>query len=189
MKILKFIISIIFSNLYRLLRIFPNNDPIMGIMLPFAKQEKWYYGFLFAIITMASFDIITRKVGIWTLVTSLTYGALGILFYFTYRIMAKKGITIYRKVYFISGIVGVLIFDFITGPIMSSFIFNMSFSAAFIGQIPFTLRHLFSVSFFTLVLSPILDEHIISSKLLEDVVVLKKLKLLARDYLWKPKNL
>jgi hypothetical protein len=55
------------------------------------------------------------------------------------------------------GVVGVLIFDFITGPILSSAMFRMSFAQALIGQIPFTLKHLVSVSAYTVVVSPVLD--------------------------------
>ena len=50
-----------------------------------------------------------------------------------------------------------LVFDFITGPVMSSLLFRMSFGEAFIGQIPFTLRHLASVSAYAVVVSPALD--------------------------------
>jgi hypothetical protein len=35
--------------------------------------------------------------------------------------------------------------------------FRMSFAQAFVGQIPFTLKHLASVSAYTLVVSPALD--------------------------------
>jgi len=35
--------------------------------------------------------------------------------------------------------------------------FRMSFAQAFVGQIPFTLKHLASVSVYALVVSPVLD--------------------------------
>jgi hypothetical protein len=34
----KFVIGILLSNIIRLFRFIPNNDPIMAIMLPYAKR-------------------------------------------------------------------------------------------------------------------------------------------------------
>jgi len=172
MGILKFLLTLAFCNAYRMLRIIPNNDPIMGVLLPYAKQQKWWVAPLFAFLTMASFDIVTFKVGIWTFVTSSTYAGLGILFHFCYRRLKKVGL----KEYLGSGVVGVLIFDFITGPIMSSWLFHIPFSAALIGQIPFTLLHLASVSAFILILTPLLDTHVVNSASLEDAALYNSLK-------------
>jgi len=174
MKIVKYALSILFCNAFRFLRFIPNNDPIMGCMLPYAKQDKWWAAALFAFITMASFDALTGMVGIWTVVTASTYGALGILFHFIYKKVKKINL----KTYLGSGVLGVLIFDFITGPIMSSWLFQMPFEAAFIGQIPFTLLHLATVSGFIIILTPLLDKHIINSEHLEDSKVWNKVKAL-----------
>jgi len=176
MKIVKYILSILFCNLYRLLRFIPNNDPIMGCMLPFSRQDKWWSAGLFAFITMVSFDLLTGMVGDWTWITALTYAGLGILFHQIYK--NKKKINL--KTYLGSGILGVLIFDFITGPVMSSWMFQMSFETAFIGQIPFTLLHLASVSAFIVILTPLLDVHLVNSKQLEDSKVWNKLLNFAR---------
>lgn len=176
MKLVKYFLSILFCNAFRLLRFIPNNDPIMGCMLPFARQHKWWNAALFSFITMVSFDLITGMTGIWTLVTASTYGALGILFHQIYK--KKKKINL--KTYLGSGIIGVLIFDFITGPIMSSWMFQMPFEVAFIGQIPFTLLHLASVSAFVLILTPLLDVHLMNSKQLEDHKVWNKVLNFAR---------
>ena len=169
MKIVKYSLSIVLCNLYRLLRFIPNNDPVMGVMLPYSKQGKWWEAGLFAFLTMASFDLITGKVGIWTLATSATYAALGVGFFFAYRKMKIKKMSIWK--YLASGVVGVLVFDFITGPIMSSWMFAMPFEAALLGQIPFTLLHLASVSVFVVVLTPLLDRHVISNGALEDASI------------------
>jgi hypothetical protein len=45
--VVKFIIGIVLSNLIRLLRFIPNNDPIMAITLPFSKQKKFTKQFFF----------------------------------------------------------------------------------------------------------------------------------------------
>jgi hypothetical protein len=137
-------------------RIFPNNDPIMAVMLPCAKRGR-AAAFAFPVVAMVLFDILSRRVGIWTVVTAGTYGLLGLGFSFAYSALGKRGRRIGPATFLVSGVVGVLVFDFITGPILSSAMFRMSFAQAFVGQIPFTLKHLASVSAYTLVVSPSLD--------------------------------
>jgi len=171
MKLVKYFLSILFCNAFRLLRFVPNNDPIMGCMLPFARQDKWWTAGLFSFLTMVSFDLITGMIGDWTLITAVTYGGLGILFHQLYK--NKKKINL--RTYLASGVLGVLIFDFITGPIMYSWMFQMPFETALIGQIPFTLLHLASVSIFIVILVPFLDVHLMNSPLLEDHKIWNKL--------------
>ena len=137
-------------------RLFPNNDPIMAVMLPCAKRGR-AAAFAFPLVAMVLFDILSRKVGIWTAVTAGTYGLLGLGLSFAYSTLGKRGRRIGPATFLVSGVVGVLVFDFITGPILSSAMFRMSFAQAFVGQIPFTLKHLASVSAYTIVVSPVLD--------------------------------
>jgi hypothetical protein len=170
MKTAKLILTGILCNLYRLLRFIPNNDPIMGAMLPFSRRGKWWEAGLFAFLTMVSFDLITMKLGVWTIVTGLTYGALGIAFYFAYGKIKRFSIWTYIG----GGVAGVLIFDFITGPIASSLMFGMPFLASLVGQVPFTLLHLASVTFFVALLTPLIDRTIVENPAFEDVA-LKKL--------------
>jgi len=159
-------LSILFANALRFLRIIPNNDPIMGIMLPFAKQESVWIAILFPIITMVSFDFITFAVGPWTVVTSLTYGALGLFFYFFYKKIRKGKVGM--KTYLGSGVFGVLVFDFVTGVLATPFMFHMSFEQAFLGQIPFTLMHLATATGYILIVTPLLDKHILGNPVLDD---------------------
>jgi hypothetical protein len=140
----------------RWVRIFPNNDPIMAVMLPCAKRGR-VAAVAFPVVAMVLFDILSRRVGIWTAVTAGTYGLLGLGFSFAYSALGKRGRRIGPATFLVSGVVGVLVFDFITGPILSSAMFRMSFAQAFVGQIPFTLKHLASVSAYTVVVSPMLD--------------------------------
>lgn len=176
MKLLKYALSILFCNAYRLLRIIPNNDPIMGCMLPFSKQGRWWQGALFALITMVSFDFLTMRVGIWTAVTALTYAGLGLGFHFLYRRIGKVKL----KHYLGSGIAGVLIFDFVTGVLFGPAMFGMSLAQAFLGQIPFTIIHLVTVTGFVLIITPVLDRAVVSNPALEDEAVLNRLKFWAR---------
>ena len=176
MKILKYLLSILFCNAYRLLRIIPNNDPIMGCMLPFSKQGRWWQGALFALVTMVSFDLITMKVGIWTAATGLTYAGLGLMFHLIYKRVGKVRL----KHYLGSGVLGVLVFDFVTGVLLGPAMFGMSFAQAFVGQIPFTLIHLVTVTGFVLIITPVLDRAIVSNPALEDAALFNRLRLLVR---------
>ena len=51
---------------------------------------------------------------------------------------------------------------------------------AAIGQIPFTVMHLLTVTFFVLLITPILDKTIINNPALDDTKILSKFKFLAR---------
>jgi hypothetical protein len=149
-------VSLGVSTALRWAGIFPNNDPIMAVTLPCAKRGR-AAAFAFPVVAMVLFDILSRRVGIWTAVTAGTYGLLGLGFSFAYSALAKRGRRIGPATFLVSGVVGVFVFDFITGPILSSVMFRMSFAQAFVGQIPFTVKHLASVSAYTLVVSPALD--------------------------------
>lgn len=139
-------------NFYRLLKLFPNNDPIMGFILPYGKQDKaWKVG-LFAFSTMVAFDFITNKIGIWTWITAVVYGLIAIGFS---KYLKNKKSSL--RTYTFTAIFGILLFDLVTGPIMSSVVFKISFQLAFMGQIPFTLMHISSGLTYTWILAPILD--------------------------------
>ncbi|PIN85091.1 MAG: hypothetical protein COV47_03980, partial [Candidatus Diapherotrites archaeon CG11_big_fil_rev_8_21_14_0_20_37_9] len=60
----KYLAGGIIANLYRFLRIFPNSDPIMGFVIPAAKNEKWWKAPLFAFATMFVFDFFTSGIGV-----------------------------------------------------------------------------------------------------------------------------
>ncbi len=152
----KYLTGLLFCNAYRLLRVIPNNDPVMGFTLPLARSGKWWHSFLFPATAMVSFDFLTGKIGIWTAGTALAYGLIGVLFYKYFKGKKKVKLKTYAK----ASVFGVLLFDFLTGVVMSSYIFEMPFTVAFIGQIPFTALHLASATFFTLVLAPVLDPQI-----------------------------
>ncbi len=172
LALVKYALSILFCNAYRLLRIIPNNDPIMGCMLPFAKKDKWWQGALFALLTMVSFDFITMRVGLWTLVTALTYAGLGTGFHLYY----KKVGEVKLKHYLGSGVLGVLVFDFVTGVLFGPALFGTSHLQAFIGQVPFTVMHLLTATGFILILTPLFDRTIVSNPALEDHKVLSRAK-------------
>gem|GEM_PF-2616527 len=150
----KYFVGALAANAYRLLRIFPNSDPIMGFVIPAAKNEKWWKGPLFAFATMFSFDFFTSGIGTWTYVTSATYALIALAFHFHFRAARQKSSL---RLFLSNGILGVLAFDLITGPMMSAALFGQSFRLTFIMQIPFTVMHLVSAAFSTIIISPFLD--------------------------------
>ncbi len=147
----EFLFGFVFSFIVRFLRVFPNNDPIMGCMLPQARKNA-FQAAAFAFLAMLVFDFFTSGIGIWTYVTATTYALLALFFSFYF---SKK--KVHYSTYASASIVGVLIFDIITGPLMSSFLFNQSFLFTTLAQIPFTLSHLVSGVSYTLVLAPVFD--------------------------------
>jgi hypothetical protein len=125
---------------------------------------------------MISFDVITGMVGPWTIVTSLTYAGLGLLFYKVLRSKNARKTKVGLKKYLGCGITGVLIFDVITGVLAGPLMFGMSFELALLGQIPFTLLHLASACGFIVLITPLLDRHLIDSANFDDLFVWMKLK-------------
>ena len=155
-RIILFGIGLGVSTALRAARLFPNNDPIMAVTLPYAKRGR-LAAVAFPVLAIVLFDLLSKKVGVWTLVTAGIYGALGLGFSALYAALTERGRPVGRGVFFLSGVAGVLVYDFLTGPLMSSALFRISFVQAFVGQIPFTLKHLASVSLYTLAVSPLVD--------------------------------
>lgn len=75
----KYIVGFIVFLLIRLVPFRPPNiEPILSTQMPFSKAYGKVAGFSFAFLSMISYDLITSKVGLWTFVTAIAYGFLGI---------------------------------------------------------------------------------------------------------------
>lgn len=127
----------------------PNVEPLLAVQMPFAKRYGVAVGFLFGVASIVAYDIITGKIGVWTLITALAYGSLGILsaLYFKNRAASRKNFVIFA-------VLGTLFYDAVTGLSIGPLFFHESFSIAFAGQIPFTALHLFGSIIFAALLSP-----------------------------------
>jgi len=145
----------ILANIYRFIRVFPNSDPIMGFILPAAKNEAWWKAPLFAFATMFTFDFFTSGIGSWTWVTASTYALIALAFRFYFR-ERKAGL----KVFMGAGAAGTLAFDFITGPVAISLLHGQQFFLTLALQVPFTIMHLVSVSFSIIIITPFLDKEV-----------------------------
>lgn len=159
---LKFLIAWVLCTLFRLIPGRPPNmEPILAIDMPFGRRMGALVGFMFSFANMFMFDIVTGHFGVWTWVTSTTYGMIGLASPFFFRKLS--GVTGYISY----SIIGILTFDLITGVLMGPLLFGGSFAEAFIGQIPFTGYHLLGGILFAGLLSPIVDSLIVSNARLE----------------------
>lgn len=153
----------------------PNVEPIMATMMPFSKVYGKFLGFMFGFSSILLYDIITNKIGIWTLITGITYGLLAILAVEFFRKRKQNRI---NYVYF--AIIGTLLYDAITGLTVGPLFFNQSFILALVGQIPFTLLHLVGNISFAFFLSPIIYQYVVLNKKFEgkfswELLTLKKI--------------
>ncbi|MFO0719009.1 MAG: DUF6580 family putative transport protein [Candidatus Paceibacterota bacterium] len=159
----KFVLGFIVCLLIRLIQFRPPNiEPIMATALPFGRAYGKGAGFLFPFASMVLFDLVVGKVGVWTLITALAYGfvGLGAAIY----LQSKKN-TAWNYAKF--AIISTLFFDAVTGLTVGPLFFGQSLTAAFFGQIPFTTLHLLGNVSFALVLSPALYAFVIENKRLE----------------------
>jgi hypothetical protein len=122
------------------------------LLFPFFRGR---YAFLAGAIAYSLVDIVpaflgqSGTVGLWTLTGAITWGIVGLLFSqqrpngspFTF---AKLGLG------------GALLFDAVTGVILSPLLWGMSWQDALLGQIPFTIKHLFGIAAVSLILAPLL---------------------------------
>lgn len=159
----KYIIGFVLCMLIRLIPSRPPNiEPILATQMPFSKAYGPIPGFLFAFLSIVLFDIITMKIGLWTLLTALTYGVLGI---WAVSFFKNKEESRLNYVYF--AIIGTLFFDIITGVLAGPILFGQNFIQATLGQIPFTLNHLAGNMAFAFFLSPLIYKYVIENKKFE----------------------
>lgn len=149
----------------------PNVEPILGTQMPFSKQYGALAGFIFAFLNIALFDIATAKVGIWTLITALTYGILGVAATVYFKKVRGTALN-----YGVFAVIGTIFYDAVTGLGIGHLFYGQPFMEAFIGQIPFTAWHLLGNVALALVLSPALYRWVISNEHMEPVRLLHYIK-------------
>ncbi len=140
----------------------PNIEPVLATQMPFSKVYGSSIAFMFGFMSIVLFDIVTMKVGIWTLITSVSYGVLGVWSVFFFKKREMKRIN-----YVKFAILGTIFFDAVTGLTIGPLFFNQTFVQAFIGQIPFTILHLIGNVTFALIVSPLVYTYISTNKVLE----------------------
>ncbi len=136
----------------------PNIEPILAVQTPFTKKYGFAAGFLFAFVNIALYDIITGKLGVWTLLTASVYGLLAIFSVWYFKNRPSNSLQ-----YAIHAVYATLIFDALTGLTMGPLFFGQSFSEAFFGQIPFTMYHLAGNVTLAAILSPLIYRWMVSN--------------------------
>jgi len=122
------------------------------LLFPFFKGK---YAFLAGAIAYSSVDAVpalfgaTGTVGLWTLTGALTWGVVG--FIFAQQKPDGSPFTFAKL-----GLGGMLIFDAITGVVLSPLLWGMPWQDALVGQIPFTIKHLLGIGAISLILAPLI---------------------------------
>ena len=160
---LKIIISWIVCFAVRLIPFrAPNLEPILATQMPLTKKYGWLMGFVYGLLSIALFDLVVGKVGIWTLITGIAYGLLGVGAYWFFRNRQSKIIN-----YVTYSIIGTIVYDAITGLSIGPLFFHQSFMQSLIGQIPFTAMHLAGNIALAIIISPVLYRWVVTNESLE----------------------
>ena len=136
----------------------PNVEPLMTVIMPFGKVYGGLYAFAFGFFSIVLFDAVTSGLGIWTLVTALAYGALGLgaQYYFKNRSGWKN--------YATYAVIATIVYDAVTGLTIGPLFFRQSFMVSLVGQIPFTALHLLGNVSFAIVLSPAIERWLVKER-------------------------
>jgi len=159
---LKFIIGWTLVFLFRLIPFRPPNfEPMLATVMPFSKRYGLLGSFSFGFFGIVLFDAITSGWGMWTAVTAVSYGLLGVgaYYFFKNREASVKNFVIF-------GVPMTVLYDAATmtaGPLFT----GQSWAVALIGQIPFTLMHVLGTVVFATLLSPALYRWVVQNEALE----------------------
>ncbi|MFA6328399.1 MAG: hypothetical protein WCY41_03060 [Candidatus Micrarchaeia archaeon] len=122
------------------------------LLFPFFRGR---YAFFAGALCYSLVDVLpaillgAQSIGLWTLTGALAWGIVAVLFA---RQKPDGSPFTFAKL----GIGGTLVFDAITGVILSSLVWGMPWGDALVGQIPFTAKHLLGIAAVSLVLAPLL---------------------------------
>ena len=130
----------------------PNVEPVMTAIMPFGKVYGWITAFSFGFLSIVFYDSVTSGLGIWTLVTAIAYGSLGVGAHYFFK--NRSG----WKNYAVYAAVATVIYDAVTGLTVGPLFFHQSFIVSLVGQIPFTVMHLLGNVSFAIVLSPVIEK-------------------------------
>ncbi|MFA6999638.1 MAG: ECF transporter S component [Candidatus Paceibacterota bacterium] len=158
-KQIKYILAFLGVFLIRLIPFrAPNVEPIMAIIMPMGKIYGKLMAFVFGFASIALYDAVTSGFGIWTLITALAYGfvGLGAQYYFKNRSGWKS--------YASYAVIATIIYDAVTGLTIGPLFFHQSFIVSLTGQIPFTLLHLLGNVSFAIVLTPSIERWLMKSE-------------------------
>jgi hypothetical protein len=160
----KYTVAFLFVLLIRLLPFrAPNLEPIMAFQMPFSKKYGILMSFMFGFLSITIYDSLTSGFGIWTLITAISYGLVGLGSYFYFK--NRSG----WKSYATYAVIATIVYDAVTGLTIGPLFFHQSFMISLVGQIPFTALHLLGNVSFAIILSPVIERWIVMSKKREEI--------------------
>ena len=158
----KFIIGWAAVFLFRLIPFRPPNfEPMLATVMPFSKRYGLLGSFSFGFFGVVLYDAVTSGWGMWTAVTAVSYGLLGVGAYYFFRNREAN-----VKNFLTFGVPGTVLYDAVTmsaGPLFA----GQSWAVALAGQIPFTLMHVLGTVVFATLLSPVLYRWVVKNESLE----------------------
>src|SRR3989344_7211614 len=140
----------------------PNVEPVLATLMPFSKRYGYVGGFFFAFLSIVLFDLVVGQVGMWTWITAVAYGAVGVGAYFFLR---RRNATAWN--FAVYGVIGTIAYDAVSGWGGGPLFFGQPLQEAFWGQIPFTLAHLAGTVTLSLIMSPALYYWVLENKRFE----------------------
>jgi energy-coupling factor transport system substrate-specific component len=168
----KYIIAFFTVLLFRLMPFrAPNVEPIMAVIMPFGKVYGALMSFIFGVLSIVIYDSVTSGFGVWTVLTALTYGLVGVGSFFYFK--NKSG----WKSYVLYAVTATIIYDALTGLTLGPLFFGQTFMTALVGQIPFTALHLLGNVSFAIVLSPAIERWLVKES--KSVVSVEKVVLVS----------
>lgn len=160
---LKFVLGLLFCLFIRMMPFRAANlEPLLATMMPYSKKYGLVGSFLFGPLSIFIFDLFKNEIGVWTLITSLSYGLLGVLSYFFLRNKKSNSFN-----YFIFSVVGTILYDVVTGLTVGMLLFKQTLLVTLYGQVPFTLVHLIGNTLMAIILSPLIYKYIVNNENVE----------------------
>lgn len=157
----KYVIGLFLVIIYRITPHPPNVEPIMTTMMPFSKRWGIFAGLLFTFLAMIIFDVVTRTLGWWTILTITTYCLLSV---FAGMFFKKRS----KRIHYVAfAFAGTLFYDAVTGFGVGMLVFNQGFMQTLVLQIPFTLYHLLSNVLLAAFVSPLIYKWVLKNPNLE----------------------
>ncbi|MDP3727671.1 MAG: hypothetical protein Q8R35_03470, partial [bacterium] len=134
-------------------------------LMPFSKRYGWLGAFVFGFLAIALFDIAVGQVGVWTLVTAVAYGLVGIAAAVFFRRRESSATN-----YLGFSIIGTIAYDALTGLTIGPIFYAQPFLEALTGQIPFTILHLLGNVTLAVFVSPAIYRWVVVNPKLEPAV-------------------
>lgn len=161
-QLFTYLISFVACLLLRLIPFRPANaEPIMATLLPMSRLGI-FGPMSFTLTSVLVYDLLTSGI---TPTTFLVGGVYGLISLAASSYFSRHTATRWRYAGF--ALLATLFFDAATGLTMGPLFYHQSFTAAALGQIPFTISHLVINVTAAVAISPLLEKYLFANQLLQ----------------------